>query len=114
MILVERQKHRRDDALTERVSQRVVYRLRQDAVARGGVAVDGDVEQRSGVRLVAGDVGYAGNGFELVEEDRRPVVDLAGVGVDQRVLVLRPGHAGADRDVLRRLQGDWHALQLGP
>ena len=71
--------------------ERVVDRRRQDAVARGDVAVDGDVEQRPGVLLVAGDVRDARNGLELVEEERGPVVEFAGIGIGQRILILGLG-----------------------
>ena len=59
MVLLQGSVHRRDDALAEGVVERVVDRAGQDAVARGDVALDGDVEQRSGIELVGGDVGDA-------------------------------------------------------
>ena len=59
VVLVERGEDRRDDALAEGVVERVVDRRRQDAEARRGIAIDRDVEQRSGILLVAGDVGDA-------------------------------------------------------
>jgi len=40
------------------------------------------------------------------------MVEFAGIRVDQRVLVLRPGHAAADRDVLRRLHVDRDACSF--
>jgi hypothetical protein len=52
MVLLQGSVHGRDDALAEGV----VERVGQDAVARGDVALDGDVEQRSGIELVGGDV----------------------------------------------------------
>ena len=88
VILVEHGEHRRDDALAEGVVERVVDGGGQDAEARGDLALDGDVEQRPGIELIGGDVGDAGNGLDLVEEERRPVIELAGVGVGQCVLIL--------------------------
>ena len=112
VVLVERREHRRDDALAERVAERIVDRLRQYPIARRGVAIDRDVEQRSGICLVAGDVGNPGNALDLVQEERRPVVQLAGIGIDQRILILRARDASADRNVLRRLHVDRDTLQL--
>ena len=51
--------------------------------------------------------------LDPVEEERRPMVELAGIGVGQRVLILRLGHATADRDVLRRLHVEGDALDFG-
>jgi len=56
---VERRKHGGDDALAERVVEGIVDRRRQDPIARRGVAVNRDVEARSGICLVAGDIGDA-------------------------------------------------------
>ena len=54
-----------------------------------------------------------GNGLDLVEEQRRPMVELAGIGVVQRILILRLGDAAADGDVLRGLHIERDALDLG-
>ena len=59
VVLVQRRVHGRDDALAEGVVERVVDRGGQDAVARGDLALDRDVEQRPGIELVGGDVGDA-------------------------------------------------------
>ena len=44
-----------------------------------------------------------GHRFAAGEQARRPGGELGGVGVDQRVLVLRAADPGADLDVLHRL-----------
>ena len=88
MVLLQRGVHGRDDALAEGVVERVVDRVGQDAVARGDIALDRDVEQRPGIELVGGDVGDAGDRLDLVEEQGRPMAELAGIGVVQRVLKL--------------------------
>jgi hypothetical protein len=59
VILVERRVHRRDDALAERVLERVVDGRREDAEARRDLAIDRDVEQGPGALLVGGDIGDA-------------------------------------------------------
>ena len=72
MILVEHRIHGRYDPLAECVVERVVDGRGQDPEARGDLTVDGDVEQRPGILLIGGDVGDAGDGLDLVEEERRP------------------------------------------
>jgi hypothetical protein len=47
----------RDDALTERIGERIVDGRGQDSMARSNVEIDRDIEQRARVLLVAGDVG---------------------------------------------------------
>ncbi len=79
VILVLLGQHSRDNALSKGVRQRIVDRRRQDAVAGGDIAIDSDVEQRSGVLLVAGDVGDSRNRLQLVQEQPGPVVELTGV-----------------------------------
>ena len=114
VVLVQGRVHGRDDALAEGVVERVVDGGGQDAVARGDIALDRDVEQGPGIELVGGDVGDAGDRLDLVEEQRRPVVELAGIGVVQRVLILGLVETrAADRDVLRGLHVERDALDLG-
>ena len=61
MVLLQGGVHGRDDALAEGVVERVVDRVGQDAIARGDIALDGDVEHRAGIELIGGDVGDAGD-----------------------------------------------------
>ena len=84
-----------------------------DAEARGDVALDGDVEHRPGIELIGRDVDDPWYRLDLVEEERRPMVELAGIGVVQSVLILGLGHAPADGDVLRRLHVERDALDFG-
>jgi hypothetical protein len=81
MVLIERGKHRRNNALAESVVERIVDGGGQDAEARGDVALDGDVEDRPGTLLIGGNVGDARDGLDPVEEERRPMIELAGIGV---------------------------------
>ena len=100
-------------ALAERVVQRVVDHLRLDAEARGGVAVDGQHRGGAAVLLVGGHVAQLRQGAQLVEDLRRPVVQLGGVGVLQGELVQRLGRPAADAHVLAGLQEQLRALDLG-
>ena len=88
MVLLQGGVHGRDDTLAEGVVERVVDRVGQDAVARGDFALDRDVEHRPGIELIGGDVGDAGDRLDLVEEQRRPMVEFAGIGVVHGVLKL--------------------------
>ena len=80
-----------------------------DATSRSTV----DVQLRPGIGLVAGDVGDAVERSNLFEEDRRPVGQLVGIRVGQRVLILRLGQPRADGDVLGRLHVEGDALDMG-
>ena len=113
MVLVQGRVHGRDDALAKGVVERVVDGEGQDAVARGHLALDGDVEQRTGIELIGRDVGDAGELLDPVEEQGRPVIQLAGIGVVQRVLILGFRDPAADGDVLRGLHIERDALDLG-
>src|SRR5882762_9532346 len=112
MVLLQGSIDGRDDALAEGVVERVVDRVGQDAVARGDITLDRDVEHRPGIELIGGYVGDAGNRLDLVEEQRRPVLELAGIGVVQGVLELGLVQARADGDVLRGLHIERDALDL--
>ena len=69
-------------------------------------------QRRAGVLLVGRDVAQFRQGLQLVEDLRRPGVELVEIGVLQRVLELRAREARADGDVLRRLQVEPGALHL--
>ncbi len=93
-----------DLALAERVVQRVVDQLRLDAVARGGVAVD--LQLQRGALRSAGRWrrrAVRGSVFILAQDLRRPFVQLVEVGVLQREFELGAGRPAAEPHVLRRL-----------
>ena len=109
-ILVGLRIDRRDLALAEGVVERVVDRLHRDAEPAGGFAVDLDLHAQAALLRLRGDV----------EQPRGPAaaarvsfsdhsMHLAGVGADQRVLILRAARPRADLDVLHRLEVDGHA-----
>src|SRR5215831_17281030 len=103
----------RDLALPEGVVEGVVDQLRRDAEARRLVAVDGDLELRGVRQEIARHVGELRQRAHLLEQLLRPFVELGDVGVLQRVLKTGAGNAAADGDVLRRLQEQRRALNLG-
>ena len=86
---------------------------RQNAEARCLIAIDADGKLRRVVLQVARGVGELGQGLKLGENLRRPVIELGEIGVLQRVLILAAADAAADGDVLRGLEHEAHALDLG-
>src|ERR1700730_4890698 len=113
MVLLQGGVDRGDDTLAEGVVERIVDRVGQDAVARGDIALDRDVEQRPGIQLIGGDIGDAVERLELFEEQVRPMVEFALVGVVQGVLKLGLVQPRADRNVLSSLHIKGNALDLG-
>ena len=117
VIAVELGEILRDLALAERVVQRVVDQLRLDAEAGGGVAVDRQRQRGALGLLVGGDVAQLRQRPHLVEDLRRPFVQLVEIGVLQRELELGPGRAAAEADVLGGLHeqpGALHLVELRP
>ncbi len=91
-------------ALTERVVERVVERLRSHAEARRGHAIDVE-RKRIPIRLLIGDdVLQLRELLELSDELARPGRELDRVRIFERVLELRAAHAILDREILHRLQ----------
>ena len=112
VIAVELGEILRDLALAEGVVQRVVDQLRLDAVARGGVAVDLELQRGAVGLLVGRDVAQFRQRLHLGQDLRRPVVQLVEIGVLQRELELRARRPAAEPDVLRRLHVESRALDL--
>ena len=111
-ILVRLGVDRRDDALAEQVVEDVVHRRRRDAEARGGLAVDGDVERRALLLHVAADVRQLRRLAQAVGQLRRPFREQSRIGAFQHEFILRAGDAGVDRQVLRRLHVELDALDM--
>ncbi len=88
VILIERGKHRRDDALAESVVESIVNSRRQNAEARCHLAVHCRIQTRPGVLLIGGDAGNSRNAFELVEKIGRPMIKLVRISIAQSVLIL--------------------------
>ena len=113
MIAVELGEVLGDFALPIGVVECVVDQRGLDAEARGLVAVDGERQCGAARLLVAGDIAQLRQRLHLGEDLRGPRVELAQIGVEQRVLILRAGQPAADIDVLRHLQEQCRALDLG-
>jgi len=81
MIAVELREVLRHLTLAEGVIQRIVDQLRLDAVARGGIAVDLQLQRGAFGLLVSRDVAQLGQRLHLGQDLRRPFVQLGKVGV---------------------------------
>ena len=99
-------------ALAEGVIERIVDQLRGDAVARGGVAVDLQLERGALGLLVGGDVAQLRQRLHLGQDLRRPLIELGEIGVLQREFELGAGRPAAEADVLRGLHIEAGALDL--
>jgi hypothetical protein len=86
---------------------------RLDSKARRPVAVDGQSQGRASGLLVGCDIPQLRQRLQLVEDLGRPLVQLIQIGVLQRILILRTCQAAADIDVLRHLQKECSAFDLG-
>ena len=62
--------------------------------------------------LIGGHVFQLGQLLQLRDKFVGPLVQLVGVGIFERVLVLRAAHAVVDRDVLHRLHIKMNPLHL--
>ena len=91
-------------ALPEGIIERVVDERRLDAEAGRLVAVDHQRELGAAVLLVGGHIAQLRQFLELLQQPRRPAVELLQVGILQRVLILGPRQAPPDVQVLRGLQ----------
>ena len=112
MIAVELGEILRHLALPERVVQRVVDQLRLDAVARGGVAVDLQLQRGALALLVGRNVAQLRQRLHPGEDSWRPFVQFLEVGVLQRELELRSRRPAAEPHVLRRLHEQPRAFDL--
>ena len=112
MVAVELGEILRDLALAERIVKRVVDQLRLDAVARGGVAVDLQLQRRALALLVGRDVAQLGQRLHLGQDLRRPFVEFVQIGILQRELELGSRRPAAQPHVLRRLHVEPRALDL--
>ena len=112
MIAVELREILRHLALAKGVVQRVVDQLRLDAVARGGVAVDLQLQRGALGLLVGRDVAQLGQRLHLRQDLWRPFVQFGQIGVLQRELELGSRRPAAEPHVLRGLHIEPGALDL--
>ena len=102
-----------DLALAETVVQHVLHRLHGHAQPGGSGAVHLDIAAQPDGLLVGGEVPQAGLGLQPLQQRRRPGGELRLVGIHQRVLELGAADAGADLDVLHRLEKHGDAGDAG-
>ena len=93
-----------DLALPEGVVQRVLDRLHRHTQPHRRVSVDVDERAESVLLLVGGDVAQRRQRGQFGQQPRRPGRELHRVGIHQRVLELGATDAGADLNVLHRLE----------
>ena len=113
-VLVRLREDGRDEALAERVVERVVDRRRRDAEPARRVAVDVDVRLQALVLQVARDVGeLAAAARSRSTSFGTHVASSSRFGVLERELVLRAADARLDRQVLHRLHVQRDAGDVG-
>ena len=95
--------------LAEGAVECVVDRLHRNAEPAGLLAIDLDLHAQAALLRLRGDVAQPRILLQPRGQLLRPFEHFAGVGADQRVLVLRPARARADLDVLHRLEVDGDA-----
>ena len=113
LVLGARGVDRVDLALAERIVERLVDLGERQAELGGRIAVDVDGDVRRGDLLVGGDVLQLGQLGHRLLDDRRPVVELVGIGRGEGVLELGLAEPAADIDVLAGLHEVAHARHLG-
>ena len=89
VILIERPVHRRNLPLPKGVVERVVQGLRSNSQTAGRVAIDDQLRLQSLILLVRILVAQFRQRPQLLQQPRRPVVQVIQVRALQRVLVLR-------------------------
>ncbi len=102
-VLARLREDGRDEALAERVVERVVDRRRRDAEPPRGVAVDLHVRLQALVLQVGRHLGQRGLVLQPLDDPGHPLRELVRVRVLDAELVLRARHARLDRQVLHRL-----------
>ena len=112
MILIQLCVHCAYLPLTVRVIEGAIDGRRSDAKPRCGDAIDNQRCRQASGLLVGGDIGKLRQLLHLVDKPVSPQVQLIGVWVFQRVLVLRAADAVVHRNVLHRLHEKFDAFNL--
>jgi hypothetical protein len=102
-----------DLALPIGVVEGVVDHLGRDAEARGLVAVDRDFDPRRIRQKIGRDIDELPQRLQLFQQFLRPLDQLGNIGVLQGVLEARARGASSHGDVLRCLEKQGGALDLG-
>ena len=111
-ILVRLAVDGRDLPLAERIVERIRHGLHADAEPAGLFAVDIDVDARPAVLCFGCDFAQDRRFPQLRRQRIGPLVDLLRIAAGERVLILRATGAGADLDILHRLEIDGHARDV--
>ncbi len=113
IILIGRRIDGRDPALAECAVQRVVDDLRRDAELGGAVAVNVEDDLEPAILQVGADIAQLRQCAEPREQYVEPVIELLPVLILQGELELALALAGADIEILDRLQIGARARQCG-
>ena len=112
VVLIHLRIHRADLPLTKGVIQCVIDGCRRDAEPRSCNAVNHQRYGQPSRLLIGGNIFQFGQLLQLPDEPVSPVVEFIGVGVFERVLVLRSTYTVIDRNVLHRLHEQLNSLHL--
>ena len=113
VILVQLREHGGHFALAIGVVKRVVDRRGRDAQARGGIAVENHAHAQAVHLLIGCHVAQLGNVLQPRHHLRHERIQLVGVGIFQRVLILRAADAILHGQILHRLHVQRDARHLG-
>ena len=94
---------RRNDALPERVVERVVYRGRGNSETRRGGTIDLDIGCQPHLLQIAGDIGEFRCRPQPRQQLRDPDGELGGVGIFEDETILGGAYRRIDGQVLYRL-----------
>ena len=113
-VLIQLGKHRRHLPLAEGVIQRIVISCgvmpNRDAVLRSMTSMDASPL----ILLIAADVAQLGQGLQGLHQLGRPPVQLVGIRILQRVLILRAADAVFHREILHRLHEQSNPVRPRP
>ena len=111
-VVVHRRERRRHLPLAEGVVEGVVDRLEADSKAAGAVAIDVDREHQPRGLLIGRHVAQLREALQLGQHLGAPGLQLAEIGVLQRVLVLGARRPATHAHVLHRLKEERHTRDL--
>ena len=112
MVLVHLGIHRANLPLTEGVIQGVIDGRRGDAKSRSRDPIDRKRYRKPSSLLIGGDIFQFRQLLQPNNETVGPVIQFIGIGVFERVLVLRAAHPIVHRNVLHRLHEQLDSLNL--
>ena len=112
VILIHLRIHRADLPLTEGVIERVVDGCRRNAKSRGCDPVNHQRYGQASRLLIGRDIFQFRRLLQTGDETVGPVIQFIGIGVFERVLVLRAAHPIVHSNVLHRLHEEFYSLNL--